>query len=72
MGLAADFAAGWGARVTDAGAARPLVRLTLDRVALLELDDQPLNLITGPSSRISRQLSKRSRRPSRMTSGQSS
>jgi enoyl-CoA hydratase len=26
---------------------RPLVRLTLDRVALLELDDPPLNLTTG-------------------------
>jgi enoyl-CoA hydratase len=27
---------------------RPLVRLALDRVALLELDDPPLNLTTGP------------------------
>jgi enoyl-CoA hydratase/carnithine racemase len=34
--------------MTDGGAAGSLVRLELDRVALLELDDPPLNLVTGP------------------------
>jgi enoyl-CoA hydratase len=33
--------------MTFAADDRPLVRLTLDRVALLELDDPPLNLTTG-------------------------